>query len=237
MRARPRARDCQGCLDQSRGVLRMRPFFLFLLRARADLSFAFWPGGMKNACFFASLMISSVITFRLKRRNALSIDSPWLTVTIAILSPSSLDSIALCSTYLTRPECLWSSTKAFRLRISVCHKCLHRQAADDAHRKPRQPDRSRGSHRKNPCRPEACAPKLDSDCLVLFDLGPLASQALDLDRLVGLGRVELLLEHHLLIKLAHHHGLFVSRLGTFHLRLVWPFQINWVENKIMRRLA
>jgi hypothetical protein len=125
MGARPRARDGQGCLDQSRGVLRMRPFFLFLLRARADLSFAFWPGGMKNACFFASLMISSVITFRLKRRNALSIDSPWLTVTIAILSPSSLDSIALFSTYLTRPECLWSSTKAFPLRISVCHKSQH----------------------------------------------------------------------------------------------------------------
>src|SRR5438552_19210031 len=67
----------------------MRPFFLFRFRARADLSFAFWPGGIKNACFFASLMISSVITFRLNRRNALSIDSPWFTVTIAILSPFS----------------------------------------------------------------------------------------------------------------------------------------------------
>ena len=44
----------------------MRPFFLFRLRARADLSLAFWLGGMKNACFFASLMISSVITLRLK---------------------------------------------------------------------------------------------------------------------------------------------------------------------------
>lgn len=54
----------------------MRPFFLFRLRAKADLSFAFWPGGMKNACFLASLMISSVITLRLKRRSALSIDSP-----------------------------------------------------------------------------------------------------------------------------------------------------------------
>jgi len=48
------------------------------------LSFAFWPGGMKKACFFASLIISSVITLRLKRRKALSIDSPWLTVTTAI---------------------------------------------------------------------------------------------------------------------------------------------------------
>jgi len=61
-----------------------RPFFLLRLRAKADLSFAFWPGGMKKACFFASFMISSVITLRLKRRNALSIDSPWLTVTTAI---------------------------------------------------------------------------------------------------------------------------------------------------------
>ena len=65
----------------------MRPFFLLRLRARADLSFAFWPGGIKNACFFASLIISSVITLRLNRRRALSIDSPWLTLTIAILSP------------------------------------------------------------------------------------------------------------------------------------------------------
>jgi hypothetical protein len=68
----------------------MRPFFLFRLRASADFNLAFWPGGMKNACFFASLIISSVITLRLKRRSALSIDSPWLTVTIAILSPSLL---------------------------------------------------------------------------------------------------------------------------------------------------
>jgi hypothetical protein len=70
----------------------MRPFFLFRLRARADFSFAFCPGGMKYVCFFASLIISSVITLRLKRRKALSIDSPWLTVTIAILSPSFLNS-------------------------------------------------------------------------------------------------------------------------------------------------
>jgi hypothetical protein len=35
-------------------------------------------------------MISSVITLRLKRRSALSIDSPWLTVTIAIRSQLSL---------------------------------------------------------------------------------------------------------------------------------------------------
>src|SRR6266853_1390966 len=63
---------------------RGRPFFLLRLRAKADFSFAFWPGGMKKACFFASLIISSVITLRLNRRNALSIDSPWLTVTTAI---------------------------------------------------------------------------------------------------------------------------------------------------------
>src|SRR5438552_7465915 len=63
---------------------RGRPFFLLRLRAKADLSLAFWPGGMKKACFFASLIISSVITLRLKRRNALSIDSPWLIVTTAI---------------------------------------------------------------------------------------------------------------------------------------------------------
>ena len=63
---------------------RGRPFFLLRLRAKADLSFAFWPGGMKKACFFASFIISSVITLRLKRRNALSIDSPWLIVTTAI---------------------------------------------------------------------------------------------------------------------------------------------------------
>src|SRR5215813_7059046 len=63
---------------------RGRPFFLFRFRAKADFSFAFCPGGMKNACFFASLMISSVMTFRLNRRKALSIDSPGLTVTTAI---------------------------------------------------------------------------------------------------------------------------------------------------------
>ena len=54
----------------------MRPFFLLRLRASADLSLAFCPGGIKKACFFASLIISSVITLRLNRRNALSIDSP-----------------------------------------------------------------------------------------------------------------------------------------------------------------
>src|SRR5207245_5707811 len=81
---------------------RGRPFFLFRLRARADLSFAFWPGGIKNACLFASLIISSVITLRLKRRKALSIDSPGLIVTTAIyfskvlsrsLNPSARESL------------------------------------------------------------------------------------------------------------------------------------------------
>jgi hypothetical protein len=37
------------------------------------------------------LMISSVITLRLKRRSALSIDSPWLIVTIAIRFSSFLN--------------------------------------------------------------------------------------------------------------------------------------------------
>jgi hypothetical protein len=68
---------------------RGRPFFLFRFRAKADFSFAFCPGGMKNACFFASLIISSVITLRLKRRNALSIDSPELTLTTAIYVSNS----------------------------------------------------------------------------------------------------------------------------------------------------
>ena len=49
---------------------------LLRLRASADLSLAFCPRDMKKACFFASLIISSDITLRLKRRNADSIDSP-----------------------------------------------------------------------------------------------------------------------------------------------------------------
>ena len=72
----------QGLWVVGRG--RGRPFFLLRLRANADLSLAFWPGGIKNACLFASLIISSVMTLRLKRRNALSIDSPGLIVTTAI---------------------------------------------------------------------------------------------------------------------------------------------------------
>src|ERR1044071_2503991 len=75
---------------------RGRTFFLLRLRASADFSFAFCPGGMKNACFFASLMISSVITLRLKRRSALSIDSPGLTLTTAIY-------LSLPSKYLSEP--------------------------------------------------------------------------------------------------------------------------------------
>lgn len=54
------------------------------LRAFADLSFAFCDGGMKCACFLRSLMISSLITFRLKRRSADSIDSFEFTVIYAI---------------------------------------------------------------------------------------------------------------------------------------------------------
>src|SRR5437868_6330890 len=74
-----------------RGRLR----FLLRLRAIADFNFAFCPGGMKCACFFKSLIISSVITLRLKRRSALSIDSLLLTVTKAILN--------LLSPYLLLP--------------------------------------------------------------------------------------------------------------------------------------
>jgi hypothetical protein len=36
------------------------------------------------------------MTLRLKRRKALSIDSPWLTVTIAILYPSFFKFRTLC---------------------------------------------------------------------------------------------------------------------------------------------
>src|SRR5262249_20384174 len=63
---------------------RGRPFFLFRLRARADFNLAFCPGGIKKACFFASLIIFLVYTFRLKRLRELSIDSPGLTFTTAI---------------------------------------------------------------------------------------------------------------------------------------------------------
>src|ERR1044071_7335006 len=89
---------------------RGRTFFLLRLRASADFSFAFCPGGMKNACFFASLMISSVITLRLKRRSALSIDSPGLTLTTAIYLSSFLSIFSVC--YLTHSERGWSSTQA-----------------------------------------------------------------------------------------------------------------------------
>lgn len=92
----------------------MRPFFLFRLRASADLSLAFWPGGIKNACFFASLIISSVITLRLKRRNALSIDSPWLIVTMAIRFPSFFVNVSSLPRYLTRLKHSWSSTPECR---------------------------------------------------------------------------------------------------------------------------
>src|SRR5437868_15173015 len=88
-----------------------RTFFLLRLRARADFSFALWPGGMKNACFFASLMISSVITFRLNRRKALSIDSPGLIVTTAI--------------YLSNQICSNSALIEFLLNTCVCVVVKH----------------------------------------------------------------------------------------------------------------
>src|SRR6185295_11682653 len=91
----------------------MRPFFLFRLRARADLSLAFWPGGIKKACFLASLMISSVITLRLKRRNALSIDSPGFTFTTAIYFSTFLRTFGMSAKpYLTRGKRFRSSTHA-----------------------------------------------------------------------------------------------------------------------------
>src|SRR6185369_2272811 len=91
----------------------MRPFFLFRLRARADLSLAFWPGGMKNACFLASLMISSVITLRLKRLSALSIDSPGFTFTTAIYFSTFLSYVSIfAKPYLTRGQRFRSSTQA-----------------------------------------------------------------------------------------------------------------------------
>src|ERR1051325_7296809 len=90
---------------------RGRPFFLFRLRAKADFNLAFCPGGIKKACFFASLIISSVITFRLNRRRALSIDSPGLTLTTAI--------------YLSNQICSKSALNEFllntRVRVVVKH--------------------------------------------------------------------------------------------------------------------
>ena len=66
------------------GVRIWRKRLRLRLRAFADLSFAFCPGGIKCACFLRSLIISSLITLRLKRRSALSIDSLLLTDIYAI---------------------------------------------------------------------------------------------------------------------------------------------------------
>src|SRR6185503_9702103 len=110
--------------------MRMRPFFLFRLRARADFNLAFCPGGMKNACFLASLIISSVITLRLKRRNALSIDSPWLTVTIAILSVLSFSqSVLFRDRYLTRHQCFRSSSQRQTGRLTQSNPALRQLLA------------------------------------------------------------------------------------------------------------
>src|ERR1044071_3950778 len=57
------------------------------------------------------------------------------------------------------------------------------------------------------------------------------AQSLDLNRFVSFFGVELLLQHHLLVKLAHHYGFFVRSLWSLHLRLVWPRQINIIQNQ------
>src|ERR1700704_2024328 len=115
----------------------MRPFFLFRLRARADFSFAFWPGGIKNACFFASLIISSVITLRLKRRNALSIDSPGLIVTIAILSALAL----LSNSFRSVQTRLFNTPKTPVVKYAENPLTSY---SLDLHAEPREPTSSRG---------------------------------------------------------------------------------------------
>src|SRR5215510_14976555 len=59
----------------------------------------------------------------------------------------------------------------------------------------------------------------------------LSAQALDLHWLIGFLGVELFIQHHLLVKLAHHYGLFVRSLWSLHLRLVRPHQINFIQNQ------
>lgn len=54
----------------------LRNFLRLRLRASADLSRRFSPGGTKNAWRLTSRMMSSCCTLRLKRRSALSSDSP-----------------------------------------------------------------------------------------------------------------------------------------------------------------
>src|SRR6185369_15932254 len=59
----------------------------------------------------------------------------------------------------------------------------------------------------------------------------LSAQAFDLDWFVGFFGIELFLQHHLLVKLAHHYSLFVRSLWSLHLRLVRPRQIDFIQNQ------
>src|SRR5262245_59719180 len=61
----------------------------------------------------------------------------------------------------------------------------------------------------------------------------LPAQSLDLNRFVSFFGVELLLQHHLMVKLAHHYGFFVRSLWPLHLRFVWPRQVNFIQNETM----
>src|SRR5918911_4269242 len=95
-------------------------------------------------------------------------------------------------------------------------------------KKPRGRFCPRGCRRSN-----SSARVLDVSRLVV-----LAAEALDLDGLVllHLGGPELLLQDHLLVELAHHHGLFVRRLRPLHLGLVRALEVNFVEDEVDRRL-
>src|SRR3982751_932266 len=60
-----------------------------------------------------------------------------------------------------------------------------------------------------------------------------AAQTLNLDWLVGFFGVQLFLHHQFLIKLAHHHSLFMRSLRTFHVWLIRPRKINFIQNEVL----
>ena len=63
----------------------------------------------------------------------------------------------------------------------------------------------------------------------------LPAEALNLYRLFCIAGVQLLfLQNYILIKLTHHYRLFMSRLRTFHLRLMRPGEIERIEHQIDR---
>ena len=159
------------------------------------MSFAFWPGGMKNACFLASFIISSVITFRLNRRKALSIDSPGLIFTTAIYFSSLVSQLFPVA----------------RFRTHIKHA-------------PQSQGQARMENPANSSRYPRGLSVADANNLGRDDLKILLStQALDLDGLVAVIRLNLLLlEYHFLIKLTHHDFLFVRSLRSFHLWFVRP---------------